>query len=100
MTDQVAQGARPLVQALDRLSDVQWKIVAHSDAPRAMADLLRITGYSQRAHFRSQHLEPLLRAGILRMTIPEKPRSSAQRYVLTENGIRLKAWRALNTPTT
>jgi ATP-dependent DNA helicase RecG len=64
-----------------------------------MAELLRITGYSQRAHFRSQHLEPLLRAGILRMTIPDKPRSSAQRYVLTENGIRLKAWRALNNPT-
>lgn len=100
VTDQVAQGARPLVQTLERLSDVQWKIVAHSDAPRAMAELLRITGYSQRAHFRSQHLEPLLRAGILRMTIPAKPRSSAQRYVLTENGIRLKAWRALNTPTT
>lgn len=100
VTDQVPPNGKPLVQALERLSDVQWKIVDHSDAPRAMAELLSITGYSQRAHFRSQHLEPLLRAGILRMTIPDKPRSSAQRYVLTENGIRLKAWRALNNPKT
>lgn len=79
-------------KSIDRLSDAQWKIVAHSDAPRSINELLQITGYRHNAHFRKTHLGPLLEAGIMRMTSPEK------RYVLTDNGIRLKAWRALNSP--
>lgn len=77
------------------MSAVQWKIIGYTDAPRSLAELMAHTGYSQRAHFKTQHLEPLLAGGIVRMTVPEKPRSSKQRYVLTEAGIRL---RALATP--
>jgi len=43
-----------------------------------------------RAFFKCQHLEPLLGGGILQMTVPDKPTSPAQRYVLTNAGVQLK----------
>ena len=80
---------RPLVQ----LTDVQWTIVEHADTPRTLNELLDITGYKQRPHFKAQHLEPLLDGGVMRMTVPDKPTSSKQQYVLTDGGLKLKALR-------
>lgn len=37
-------------------------------------------------HFRKTYLLPALSAGFIEMTIPDKPRSSKQRYRLTEQG--------------
>ncbi len=39
-------------------------------------------------HFRLAYLQPALRAGLIAMTIPDKPRSSRQRYRLTPAGRR------------
>jgi ATP-dependent DNA helicase RecG len=88
-TEQVTEQVRPLVQ----LTDVQWTIVEHADTPRTLNELLDITGYKQRPHFKAQHLEPLLDGGVLRMTVPDKPTSSKQQYVLTDSGLKLKALR-------
>ena len=49
--------------------------------------------YTRRANFKSTHLKPLLGGGILRMTVPDKPTSSKQRYVLTKAGLKLKSLR-------
>ena len=83
----------PTVQApsLVQLSAVQRVIVNHTDTPRKLQELMEITGYKQRPYFKANHLEPLLTAGVLRMTVPDKPRSSNQQYVLTEAGVKLKA---------
>ena len=51
-------------------------------------------GLGDRKHFRSAYLLPALDAGLVEMTIPDKPTSSAQRYRLTPMGQRL----ALNPP--
>ena len=37
-------------------------------------------------HFRTAYLTPALVAGMVEMTLPERPRSSKQRYRLTEIG--------------
>ena len=37
-------------------------------------------------HFRRTYLIPALEAGLIEMTIPEKPRSSRQKYRLTAKG--------------
>ncbi|MBI3273378.1 MAG: DUF4062 domain-containing protein [Planctomycetes bacterium] len=37
-------------------------------------------------HFRKSYLQPALDAGLIEMTIPDKPRSSKQRYRLTARG--------------
>lgn len=67
-----------------------WRIVSYADVPRSLAELMAHAGYRQRPHFVATHMEPLLAGGVLRPTIPDKPRSSRQRYVLTDAGIQLK----------
>jgi ATP-dependent DNA helicase RecG len=47
---------------------------------------MTITGRSDRTKFRNQVLGPLIKAGLIEMTIPDKPRSSKQKYRLTEKG--------------
>lgn len=75
------------------MTTIQWQIVALVDVPRTIVELTEHTGHKQRAHFKRQHLEPLLAGGIVRMTEPDKPTSPNQRYVLTEAGVQLKLWR-------
>lgn len=48
--------------------------------------LMAVLDRSDRTKFRHQVLSPLLEAGLIEMTIPDKPRSSLQRYRLTEAG--------------
>jgi Fic family protein len=45
-------------------------------------------GLSDRKHFRVHYLDPALAAGLIEMAIPDKPRSSKQRYRLTSKGQR------------
>ena len=54
--------------------------------PCAIKPLMGVTGRSDRTKFRHQVLKPLLDAGLVTMTIPDKPRSSKQRYRLTPLG--------------
>ena len=81
------------VGPLRELSSAQWAIVTHADVPRSLVELMRIAGYTQRPHFKAAHMEPLITGKILRMTVPDKPTSSKQRYVLTPAGLELKALR-------
>lgn len=89
-TEQAASAMPGLDRLLDRLTDVQWRMVAFADVPRSLTELMAHAGYRQRPHFVATHLEPLLAGGVLRPTIPDKPRSPQQRYVLTEAGLKLK----------
>ena len=43
-------------------------------------------GLKHEDHFREAYLTPALRSGLIEMTIPDKPRSSKQRYCLTAAG--------------
>lgn len=53
---------------------------------RGIADLMQIEGRTDRTKFRNQVLNPMLEAGWLEMTIPDKPTSSKQKYRLTGKG--------------
>jgi ATP-dependent DNA helicase RecG len=89
VTVQVAPKETEQVFSLTRLSEVQWQIVSHVDVPSSLNELMKRMGVRHRPSFMA-HLAPLLDGGVLRMTIPDKPRSSRQRYVLTETGVKLK----------
>jgi len=78
-----------------QLSPIQWQVVAFAQTPRTIAELTTHTGHKQRAFFKRKHLEPLLAGGLLQMTVPDKPTSPSQRYVLTEIGLKLKQLHAL-----
>jgi len=68
------------------LSAAQVQVLELADVPRALAELMGPSGRTDRTKFRDQVLRPLLGAGILAMTIPDKPRSSKQQYRITEAG--------------
>lgn|GEM_PF-1849187 len=44
-------------------------------------------GLKDDEHFRKAYLLPALKAGLIEMTIPDKPRSSRQKYRLAEKAI-------------
>ena len=56
--------------------------------PHAREELQRVIGLKDRMPFQKAYLEPLLAAGWLEMTIPDKPRSRLQRYRTTAAGQR------------
>ncbi len=100
VTDQVATETEGLVtdqaQQLQNLTENQWKIVKivmFCDVPRSVAAMMDELGLTHRTFFRRNHLEPLLQGGVLRMTHPEQPNHPDQAYVLTEDGVKLKARR-------
>lgn len=68
------------------LSRHQVEILLKCHADSRLVDLMIITGRSDRTKFRHQVLNPLLKAGLIEMTIPDKPRSSKQKYRLTGKG--------------
>ncbi|MFQ5568244.1 MAG: Fic family protein [Rhodothermales bacterium] len=70
------------------LSRHQVEILAKCRESTALVDLMAITGRSDRTKFRQSVLNPLLEAGLIEMTIPDKPRSRNQRYRLTDTGRR------------
>lgn len=67
----------------------QVQVLESARHPRTIPELLALCGRSNRTKFRDQVLRPLLEAGLLEMTIPDKPRSSRQRYRTTPVGERL-----------
>lgn len=53
---------------------------------RTRQQLKEALGLKDDEHFRKAYLLPALEAGLIEMTIPDKPRSSKQKYRLTEKG--------------
>ncbi len=49
-------------------------------------ELQEALGLKHEDHFRNAYLAPALDAGMIEMTIPDKPRSSKQRYRPTDQG--------------
>lgn len=68
------------------LSQHQVEILYKCREDCALLVLMAVTGRSDRTKFRHQVLRPLLETGLIEMTIPEKPRSSKQKYRLTDKG--------------
>ncbi len=68
------------------LSRYQVEILNKCNENSSLLDLIAISGRSDRTKFRHQVLNPLIEMGLIEMTIPDKPRSSQQKYRLTNNG--------------
>ena len=51
-----------------------------------IGDLMKVLSWTNRTKFRNQVLNPLLEKGFIEMTIPDKPKSSNQKYRLTNRG--------------
>ena len=72
----------PSVENVDRL-------ILFCSEPRSFAELMSFMDVTDRTKFRRKYIHPLLKAGILEQTIPDKPNSRNQKYQLTIKGIEL-----------
>lgn len=101
-SDQVAEGSGSLVTdqphspagylvtpLLTNLTDNQRRVIRLCEVARKQADLMQEMGFTHRTFFRRAHLEPLIRARLIRMTHPGEPNHPDQAYVVTEAGSRL-----------
>lgn len=79
-TPEVAQEVTPEVRLLSVLAGEMTR-----------QQLKKALGLKDDEHFRKAYLLPALDAGLIEMTIPDKPRSSKQKYRLTDKGHQMMA---------
>ena len=65
----------------------QVQIMNKCREDRTLLQLMEIAGRSDRTKFRRQVLNPLIEAGLIEKTIPDKPQSSKQKYRLSNKGV-------------
>lgn len=68
------------------------KLILSHRGEQSRSELMRLVGLRDRMHSSRDYLRPALDAGLIEMTIPEKPNSRLQKYRLTEIG------RAVSSP--
>jgi predicted HTH transcriptional regulator len=56
--------------------------------PQNITDLMNVLKWTNRTKFRHKYIVPLVDAGLLTMTVPDKPQSSKQKYQLTKKGLK------------
>ena len=93
VTDQVAAQAadQVTVQVTDQVADQESRQLIVLQAifgESSRQEIQQALGLKHTRHFRDAYLLPTLHAGLIEMTIPDKPRSSRQRYRLTSAGRR------------
>ena len=71
------------------LTGDQITLLSYATKDRSMQELMIHVARKDRKSFREQYVRPLLDAHLLAMTIPEKPNSNKQRYMVTEYGRRM-----------
>ena len=71
--------------SLSQLAQLMMKYVT----PYSAKDICFDFGFKDVYKFRRDYINPLVDGGLLEMTIPDKPTSSNQKYVLSEEGIEL-----------
>jgi predicted HTH transcriptional regulator len=64
------------------------KLLEYCGLPRTRNEMQAYLGIASRAYFRKTVLDPLVNAKLLRMTIPDKPKSKKQMYVSTHDAER------------
>ena len=87
----VMQESRHQVGTKSAPSRYQVQILRNCLTEKAIGTLMASVSRKDRTKFRNQVLKPLLQAGWLEMTVPEKPTSSKQKYRLTDKGRQLLA---------
>ena len=62
------------------------RLIAVMQGDMRRAELMEVLGLADRGHFTRTYLQPGIDAGLIEMTLPDSPRSRAQKYRLTNLG--------------
>jgi ATP-dependent DNA helicase RecG len=73
------------------------QILTLTARPISLDELMEFIGYKNRSTFRGNYLNPLEEVGWVEKTIPDKPQSPDQQYVITEQGRLFLAGRNLES---
>ena len=60
--------------------DVNMLIIDCCKEPKSIQEIMDEFNFDSRTSFRRKYLTPILKNGVLKMTIPEKPSSKNQKY--------------------
>ena len=76
------------------------KILEYSNENRSIVDIMALFNRKDRTKFKKTFINPLIEEDFLTMTIPDKPKSSKQGYIITDRGEKLleylkKKWEAI-----
>ena len=83
MTPQLSPQVDPQVNPqVDPQVELREKIISYCRVPHSKKEIAAYCGFKDAKNFASKHLNALIKQGILEMTIPDKPRSSKQKYIL------------------
>lgn len=82
ISNQVTPQVTPQVtlQVTPQVDDRNVKIIKFCIEPKSREEIQEFIGLKDRGHFMKKILQPLIECGDIKLTIPEKPRSSKQRY--------------------
>lgn len=72
----------------DTLSEKQKVVLDFCRKPRSAHEIMERIGISYHSKNMKIYVKDLVKSGYLRLTIPDKPNSPAQKYVTTANGLR------------
>jgi len=65
------------------------KILNYCTNERPITDVMKIFNWKDRTKFKRKFITPMLEQDLLSMTIPDKPNSPYQKYIITEKGKKL-----------
>src|SRR5690606_7991752 len=68
------------------IEQVRLLILSMADNKYSTAELMGLVGIKHRPTFLYNYLQPDIEAGLIALSIPDKPTSRNQRYYLTEKG--------------
>jgi ATP-dependent DNA helicase RecG len=84
--NQGTKAPRHQVKINEEYHSVIKQICSFCKEPRSMTEILNFLSRSDRTKFRNRYINPLIEKGMLELTIPDKPKSSNQRYLTTSTG--------------
>ena len=66
--------------------DQAKKFLALCNKPISISELMESFNWKNRTKFRDKFIKPMIKEELLRLTLPDKPKSPNQQYVITEKG--------------
>lgn len=82
--DQVNDQVRD--QADDQVVSVPIRVITYCQIPHSRKEILSFLGFANHMDAFRKHLLPIIENGLITKTLPNKPTSSKQRYLITEKG--------------
>ena len=71
-------------QATDQADEDIKRLLEFCKTPRTREEMQHFMNLSNRGHFRTKILNPLIKGGLLKLTMPDKPTSPNQKYYSDE----------------